>query len=187
MSHSSVRCRAIHILIVCTANQCRSPMAEALLRTRLADRGIDGVTTSSAGLLPGGAPAAADACRATPGLDGHVSRQLSAELIDGSDLVIAMARPHLREAAVLSPTAFARTFTLREVVRRATAAGPRGDDEEFDAWLARVAAGRRIADLVADDPGDDVADPVGQPFDAYRATAAELDELLGRFVAVAWP
>ena len=32
-----------HILLVCTGNTCRSPLAEALLRTKLAERGVDGV------------------------------------------------------------------------------------------------------------------------------------------------
>ena len=38
----------IDILILCTGNTCRSPMAEALLRATLADRGIE-ARVSSAG------------------------------------------------------------------------------------------------------------------------------------------
>jgi protein-tyrosine phosphatase len=176
---------AIEILVVCTANQCRSPMAAALLRARVPD----GVSVSSAGLLPGGAPATADARRAVDGLDDHVSRQLSPAMVDDASLVLAMERRHLREVVVSSPDAFGRTFTLRELVRRASAAGARRVDEgeTFEAWLARVGAGRRAGDLVGDDPSDDVADPIGQPPAVYRATAGDLSELLGRFVALAWP
>ena len=45
------------ILVLCTANQCRSPMAEGILADLIARRGVEAVV-DSAGLLPGGAPAA---------------------------------------------------------------------------------------------------------------------------------
>jgi protein-tyrosine phosphatase len=174
---------------MCTANQCRSPMAASLLRARVPE----GVSVSSAGLLPGGAPATRDARRVVDGLDDHVSRQVSADLVDGAALVIAMERRHVREVVVSSsPSVFGRSFTLRELVRRASSVGPRrvgdGDEgESFDEWLGRVGAGRRIADLVGDDSVDDVADPIGQSLEVYRSTAAELSDLLDRFVALAWP
>lgn len=161
-------------------------MAASLLRARVPV----GVSVSSAGLLPGGAPATRDARRVVDGLDDHVSRQIDASLIERAALVVAMERRHVREIVVSSsPAVFDRTFTLRELVRRASSAGPRrvDDDESFDAWLGRVRAGRSVADLVGDDPADDVADPIGQPASAYRSTAAELADLLGRFAALAWP
>jgi protein-tyrosine phosphatase len=160
-------------------------MAEALLRARLAERGVDGVHVHSAGLLPGGEPATPDARLAVPGLDGHVSRQLTKALVEGADLVVAMTRQHLREAAVRVPGAFARTFTLRDLVRRAERAGARGD-EPFDAWLAALGSDRRAGDYVRDDADDDIADPVGRPLAEYEATARELDVLLTRFVELAW-
>ena len=50
-----------HILVVCTANQCRSPMAEGLIRARLAAEGRqDRVSVASAGTW------ADDARSATP-------------------------------------------------------------------------------------------------------------------------
>lgn len=162
-------------------------MAASLLRARVPG----GVTVSSAGLLPGGAPATRDARRVVDGLDDHVSRQVSPSLVDGAALVIGMERRHVREVVVSSsPSVFGRTFTLRELVRRASSVGARrggAGGETFDAWLARVGAGRRVGDLVGDDPADDVADPIGQPLAVYRATAAELSDLLDRFVALAWP
>ena len=65
----------IDILLVCTANQCRSPMAEGLLRRLFVRAGV-GAQVGSAGLLPGGAPATANAVAtmAARGIDisGHV-------------------------------------------------------------------------------------------------------------------
>jgi hypothetical protein len=38
--------RRIDVLILCTANQCRSPMAEAMLRHRLEALGVDAVISN---------------------------------------------------------------------------------------------------------------------------------------------
>ena len=167
----------LRILVVCTANRCRSPMAEVLLARRL-----PGVEVTSAGSMEPGHPASGGSLRAmaTRGLDlsGHVSRQLAAPMIESADLVVCMARRHLREVAVTAPDAFSRTFTLRELVRRGEAVGPA--TTTVAAWLARVGEGRRTADLLGDDARDDVADPIGGPEEGYVRTAAQLEELVER-------
>jgi len=76
-------------------------MAEALLRHRLSSVGID-ARVSSAGLLRPGQPASAhgvDLLRAR-GLDmtAHRSQAMTRELLSSVDLVLAMAREHVREA-----------------------------------------------------------------------------------------
>jgi protein-tyrosine phosphatase len=177
----------IDILLVCTANQCRSPMAEALLRRLFAPAGI-GAQVGSAGLLPGGAPATPDAVAtmAARGVDisDHVSRTLSPDMVRTTPLVLGMARLHVREACVLYGAPIERTFTLKEFVRRSEQAGGREADEAVAAWVGRVGAGRRSSDLVAEDPADDIADPVGRPRAEYEATADELEDLLERFVGL---
>jgi len=162
-------------------------MAEVLLRHRLADLGID-ATVASAGLLQSGQPASAhgvDILR-DRGLDmtTHRSRTMTREMLRSADLIIAMAREHVREAVVLDPNLWPRTFTLKELVRRAELAGPRQVGEPIGDWLARVGHGRRVADLSGSSPTDDVADPIGGPRSAYERMATELDDLLGRFVAL---
>jgi hypothetical protein len=47
-------------------------------------------------------------------------------------------------------------------------------------WLAAVGDGRERIDLVGRSPEDDVADPLGGDLAAYRATAAELADLVQR-------
>jgi protein-tyrosine-phosphatase len=177
----------IDILLVCTANQCRSPMAEGLLRRLLARAGV-GAQVGSAGLLPGGARATphAIATMAARSVDisDHVSRTIDPEMVDTTPLVLGMARLHVREACVLYGAPIERTFTLKEVVRRGEQAGGREADESVAAWLRRVGAGRRTSDLVADDPVDDIADPVGRPRAEYEDTADQLEDLLERFVGL---
>lgn len=165
-------------------------MAEAILRHRLEEAGVE-ASVSSAGLHAGGRPAttAGVAAMAARGLDtsGHVSRQLEAEMVAAADLIVGMAREHVREVAVIDPGALARSFTLKELVRLGEQAGPRAPDEPLEAWLARLGRGRERQRLLGagHDPDYDVEDPVGRGRDDYEATAAELDDLLGRLAALA--
>jgi protein-tyrosine phosphatase len=181
-----------HLLFICTANQCRSPMAEALVRARLAKAGLgDQVAVSSAGLLPGGSAATSEAIQAVEELGAdlgpHRSQPLQGDLIDSADVVIGLAREHSREAVVLRPDAIGRVFTFKELVRRAQAAGPRRPGDSLDDYIARLGAGRNPADLLGRSRDDDVSDPIGRPVEVYRKTAAQLDDLVSRLVAHLWP
>jgi protein-tyrosine phosphatase len=164
-------------------------MAEVLLRHRLGDLGVE-ARVASAGLLRSGQPASAhgvDILRGR-GLDmtSHRSRAMSRELLGSADLVLAMAREHVREAVVLDPALWRRTFTLKELVRRGERIGPRAAGEPLADWLARAAAGRKASELTGSSPDDDVADPIGHPRGVYERLATELDDLLDRFVALAF-
>jgi len=165
-------------------------MAEALLRSALATRGVD-ATVSSAGLFRGGVPASPGSVKAMARrgleLDGHRSRTVTPDLLAEAELVLGMARLHVREAVLAVPDVWPRAFMLKELVRRGAEAGRRPPEEPFEAWLARVHEGRRRADLIGDDPADDVADPVGGPDRLYLETADELEGLVGRFVDLAFP
>jgi len=171
--------QGMKILFVCTANQCRSPMAEALLRRHLTEREIP-AEVSSCGLLEGNMPAAEIALEAMKDFDldlsDHRSRRVSRYLIDESDLILTMTREHLREIVVNDPSSFGKTFTLKELVRRARA-NPRQDNEALPEYLARIGLDRRPHDLMGDSPEDDVADPMLQGSDACRDTAQELNQL----------
>ena len=164
-------------------------MAEVLLRHRFADLGLE-AQVASAGLLQSGQPASAHGVDILSGrgldMTAHRSRSMSREILSSAHLILGMAREHVREAVVLDPALWHRTFTLKELVRRGEAVGPRQASESLADWLERVGQGRRIAELTGSSPADDVADPIGGPRSAYERMAAELDDLIGRLVAVAF-
>jgi protein-tyrosine phosphatase len=165
-------------------------MAEALLRSALAQRGV-AADVSSAGLFRDGVPASPGAVRTMArrglDLDVHRSRTVTPEVLRSADLVVGMARLHVREAVVAVPEVWPRTFTLKELVRRAAAVGPRAPGQSFAGWLATVHEGRSRADLIGDAAADDVADPVGGPDRLFASTADELEDLIGALVAFAFP
>ena len=74
---------------------------------------------------------------AARGLDitGHRSRRITPDLLAGPDLIVGMAREHVREAVVLRPELYARTFTLKELVRRGSEVGRPARREPIDDWL----------------------------------------------------
>ncbi len=163
-------------------------MAESMLRRALEVRGVP-AQVHSAGLSFDGRPATGGSLKAMAGrgfdLAEHRSRVMTADMIRSADLVVAMARAHVREAAVLAPERFNWTFTLKELVRRGAAAGPRGQ-EPLDQWLDRLALGRDAVALLGDSADDDVGDPIGQSQKVYDATAAELDLLVRRMADLVW-
>jgi protein-tyrosine phosphatase len=165
-------------------------MAEALLRRRLDARGID-AHVHSAGLRLRDEPASAYGVEvlADRGMDlsAHRSRVMDAELIRSADLVLAMAREHLREAVLIVPDVWSHAFTLKELVRRAQQIGARAPGESLEAWLARAGAGRQRGDLLGSSREDDVYDPIGSGREVYEKTADELSELVDGLVALAWP
>lgn len=165
-------------------------MAEAILRRDLVDRGVEAVV-SSAGILRDGLPPADEAVEQMRerGLDitGHRSRVISPELISPADLVIAMAREHVREVVVMQPALFARTFTLKELVWRGEDIGPRLQSETLTGWLARMGIDRRPADILGASSDDDVEDPIGQRSAQFKKAAGEIEDLTSRFVQLGWP
>src|SRR2546423_4340317 len=130
--------------MVCTGNTCRSPMAAALLGRRLEEAGVKAVV-SSAGLLFAGKPATdhGRAVMADRGIDtsGHRSRRLRPDLLSGADIVIGMARTHVREAVALATDGMGRAFTLKEIVRRGEERGGGGAGGAVGGLAARLPPG----------------------------------------------
>jgi protein arginine phosphatase len=138
------------ILLVCTGNICRSPLAAALLERALGERAAEGIRVSSAGTGAwDGAPVSEGAYLVglERGLDlsGHRARLLTRELVEQADLILTMARHHRARVDELGGEG--RVFVLGEY------AGREGDEAE-------------------------VSDPFGGDLNVYRDTCSELEALL---------
>lgn len=144
----------MRILFVCTGNVCRSPLAAAMLRAKLKERGRDDVAIVSAGT------SAADGEPASEGsylvalehgvdLSAHCARPLTKAEVAAADLIFGMSEHHVQRAIELG-------------------GGKR-------AWLLGRYAGRKGADAI-------VEDPFGGDLSMYRATYEQLDGLLDAVV-----
>ena len=164
-------------------------MAASLLARRLAAVGVT-APVRSAGMIGGGDPPYPEvvSVMAWYGIEiaSHRSHIANAADLAGADLVLAMAREHLRYAVVTGPGAWQRAFTLKELVRRGEEIGPRMPGEPFTGWLSRIHAGRERTSLLGDSAADDVADPAGGTLQAYADTASLLDRLVTRLVELGW-
>jgi protein-tyrosine phosphatase len=165
------------VLVVCLGNLCRSPMAERLLRKRLADS--PDVRVTSAGVhavvgAPMDASAAAELARLGGDPAEFAGRQLTADLVTSADLVLTATRELRGQVVGLAPSALKRTFTLLELAALLEA-HPWGELEKERADLvARAADWRDSVSGLGDDL--DVPDPIGRSPKVHRAAADRVDQ-----------
>jgi protein-tyrosine phosphatase len=142
------------ILLVCTGNTCRSPMAETLLSQQLKQAISQGVRLSarvaSAGLAAmNGEPASSQAIEAMRlrGLDlsDHQSRVADESLLASADLILTMTQNHRQAILRNWPQLADRVHSLRH-------------------------------------DGGDVVDPIGGPLDVYKNCAEQIDRELTKWV-----
>ena len=110
----------VEILVVCTANICRSPVAEALLRDRLERRAPGEFNVSSAGTwaYDGALPSAnGTIVMARRGIDisGHRSRLVSEGMLAAADLILCMEAGHAEAIKAEFPRHAERIYLIAEM------------------------------------------------------------------------
>ena len=193
MTASPTGAGAFRVLLVCSGNVCRSPLAERVLRARLRAAlgpAAAGFRITSAGTRamvgePMDARAAAVARSLGAEPDGFAARSVTAEDVAGADLVLAAAREHRAAAVRLHPAGHRYAFTVREFARLAAALPvvPGTDPVERARALVAAAAARRGLERPERPEDDDVADPHGGQDRVHRDVGSVLDAALAVVVA----
>lgn len=110
------------ILMVCTANICRSPMAEGLVRKTLFEqaRFKDWYVSSAGTWAVEGQPASSKTRLVLQkrGLDlsAHRSRSVTKDLLVTSDIILTMERGHKEALVSEFPTVAGKIFLLSELI-----------------------------------------------------------------------
>jgi len=98
----------MNILFVCTGNTCRSPMAEGVFKKILADKNIDNIECSSAGLfaMTGDevTPNSVKACeRFAVDISAHRARRITSYILDETDKFVCMTHEHASSLSLYVP------------------------------------------------------------------------------------
>jgi len=109
------------VLFVCSGNTCRSPLAEAFARHYLGHTGDAGWTVASAGLSAATGSSASALAVTVAGefgldLSGHRARQLTGEMLDSADLVLAMTAGHKARLLEQKPHLAGKVYLVKEYI-----------------------------------------------------------------------
>ena len=178
------------ILVVCSGNICRSPVAEGLLRRGVQRRfGSEAPQVSSAGTIGlEGSSATPESVQAAAERGVDISSHAGAASDRADDRAGRPSRVHGRGAprGDRDPEADAldRTFTLKELARLLEHDAP-ATPLSGDALGARIAAAAdaRRGGGPTNPYDEDIVDPLGMPLETYRAIAWELDDWIDRMLA----
>jgi protein-tyrosine-phosphatase len=137
------------ILVVCTGNTCRSPLARAMIADYLDKSALKGSFAISSGGISAlnGMFATAQAIQVARelglNLTKHVAKRISGRMLNKSDLILCMTRAHKFHLLHNFENLFGKCFTLAECTL-----------------------------------SQDISDPYGKDIGAYRKMAMDIEKLL---------
>jgi protein-tyrosine phosphatase len=180
------------VLMVCTANHCRSPMGQQLLQYAAATRFGDGAwQVDSAGTnIPGRWPlhehAAAVLADRLPRVAPHTSQPLSTGVIGAADLILTASRRQRGIVVKAVPAAIGRAFTVRQFARLCDAVAPLAEvnGDAGDAGRRLVAEAKLARPSLQPVPGEqeDLPDPMGGSLADFRLCADRLQDAIDRIL-----
>jgi len=178
------------VLTVCTGNICRSPLAESLLRTRLAGLDLRVHSAGTHALVGHAMTEPAQKLALDRGVDAavttaHHARLLTEPLLDDADLVLTMTSEQRDYAVQMLPRRLHRVFPVREFARLAEGV----TDAQVRAVADRAGSDPRhrlvaVVETIADRRGgsapkdEDVIDPYRRSLEVYEESAAQLTPAL---------
>lgn len=170
------------LLVVCSGNLVRSPVAEAAFRAWGKGSGEQDIGFASAGVSAvEGQPVPADVVQATRAyfldLHAHRSRRLTREDLSASALVLGMTESHRDTMQAMLPAATARIFTLKEFARLARHAKSLSESGGDLTRYVRAVHLERPHRPQARHP-EDIADPHGRSAHHHRDAIAEIVDLV---------
>lgn len=179
--------RPFRILCVCTANICRSPVAERLLAGQLGAT----VQVSSAGTFglidsPMAEPMATRLRESGLDSGGFIARRLTSRDVADAELILGLTTGHRRDAVELVPSAVRRSFTLREFARLISALDPSMLPSGTPASRLRASV-PLVTGFRRRGHADDIDDPFGRSDAAYQRAFEEIDEATREIAAMADP
>lgn len=173
------------VLIVCTANVCRSPVGAALLQEFVAGSGVivkSAGTHAVIGLGP--VPEAVNYIhRRTGTVLQSRGTQLTRRHAEGADLILTMTEAQRTSVVQSAPSALRRVFTLRQFVRVASYL-PDGSSYPSVIAVAEAVARFRALAGPAEPIGDDIEDPYGATPAVYQQSFGIIEDAVARTSAV---
>ncbi len=181
----------LRVLFVCTANHCRSPIAEQLLQSAITQRfaGKGEWAVESAGTdIPGPWPlhpsAATVLAERIPAVAEHYSRQLKPAMIQRADLVLTATRKHRGIVVSSVPAAVGRTFTILQFARLCEQVSPITGVEPGEAGRLLIVEAKLARSSLQPVPGedDDLPDPMGRGLAEFEVCADRVQDAVDRIL-----